>query len=77
MKLDIDNAEIELSIINAILDAPDVAELIDELFFEFHFQFDRGTRLSSFWGDSTTTVDEALGTMRRLRDVGIRAHFWI
>ena len=80
VKLDIDHSETELSIINAILDSPDdVASLIDELFFEYHFRFDRGTLLYYYWGSPALnhTVDNALGLLKRLRQLGIRAHFWV
>ena len=40
VKLDIDNSAIEHSIIKAILDDPSVTRLVDELFFEYHFEFD-------------------------------------
>lgn len=78
VKLDVDNSEVEYSIVQAILETPGVADLIDEFFFEFHFQYDPGTDLARFWGPGLTKkVDEALVTMQQLRDRGIRAHFWV
>ena len=46
------------------------------LFFEYHFFFD-GRDFG--WGnvDPAITADEALKLMRRLREGGVRAHFWI
>ena len=81
VKLDVDHSPTELSIVNAILDDPSTAALIDEFFFEFHFAFDAHTTLYYYWrgdgGAMRHTVDEALHTMHRLRERGVRAHFWI
>lgn len=75
VKLDIDTPAIEQTIIGALTQRPDLASLIDELFFEYHFYFDG---LSFGWGSNVNgDVDTALATMHRLRELGIRAHFWI
>ena len=75
VKLDIDTPAIEQTIIAVLTQRPDLAALIDELFFEYHFYFDG---LDFGWGDNVQgDVDTAIGTMYRLRSLGIRAHFWI
>jgi len=79
VKLDIDTPAIEQTIIATITQRPDLAALIDELFFEYHFHFDG---LNFGWGAvkkavPKPSVDAALATMHRLRELGIRAHFWI
>ena len=76
VKLDIDTPAIEQTIIAVLSQRPDLAALVDELFFEYHFDFDG---LDFGWGDLNVQgdVDTALGTMFRLRSLGIRAHFWI
>ena len=75
VKLDIDTPAIEQTIIAVLSQRPDLAALIDELFFEYHFYFD-GKDFG--WGENVQgDVDTALGTMFRLRSLGIRAHFWI
>lgn len=76
LKVDIDNNPIELSIVEAIAASPTLAALVDELFFEFHFEFDG---LNFGWRDSGIghTVDHAVHLMYRLRSLGIRAHFWV
>ena len=76
VKLDIDTPAIEQTIIATITQRPDLAALIDELFFEYHFHFDG---LNFGWGSlpESISVDAALATMHRLRELGIRAHFWI
>ena len=76
VKLDIDTPAIEQTIIAVLAQRPDLAALIDELFFEYqHFDFDG---LDFGWGTIVQgAVDTAIGTMYRLRSLGIRAHFWI
>ena len=85
VKLDIDTPLLEKSIVSAILENPEIAALIDEFFFECHF--DWGSR-GSPWGATQSrnasapnyvpdTVDGALSQMYRLRQMGIRSHFWI
>ena len=90
VKLDIDEPPLEMALINALLEDPALAALVDELFFEYHFHWEGGAHAKGpgpwGWTQSTNTtrrnylpdsVDDALAVMRRLREVGIRAHFWI
>ena len=75
-KVDIDTPSAELTIVEAIAERPEIAELVDEFFFEYHFYFDN----QNFgWGHKNINgdVDTAVGLMYRLRSLGIRAHFWI
>ena len=78
LKVDIDTPEIELNVVEALAARPELAALVDELFFEYHFYFD-GHDFG--WGPQDAAaladVDDALLLMRRLRQQGIRAHFWI
>ena len=75
IKVDIDTSAIELAIVEAIAERPEIAALIDELYFEYHFYFD-GHNFG--WGrHGTGDVDTAVSLMHRLRTLGIRAHFWI
>ena len=65
----------ELAIVEAIAERPEIAALIDELYFEYHFYFD-GHDFG--WGGAVSgDVDTAVSLMHRLRTLGIRAHFWI
>merc|ERR1712032_96000 len=76
VKIDIDGGP-EMEIVHAIASRPEISKLIDELFFEYHF---KELGLNSFWGSSVvegTNVDTAILLMSRLRQLGIRAHFWI
>lgn len=75
VKLDIDTPEVEHAMVQSIAESPNVAALIDEMFFEYHFHFDG---LNFGWGTEVAgNVDTALGLMHRLRTLGIRSHFWI
>ena len=75
VKLDIDHVNTEISILNVLEQHP---HLIDELFFEYHYYFDG---LNFGWGNKLNSLKHnatsAMRTMSRLRQKGIRAHFWI
>ena len=87
--MDIDGGP-ELEIVEAIAARDDLASLVDEIFFEYHFDFgglagpgwlirrpgSRGRR-RRFEIETNATVDDALALMRRLRERGIRSHFWV
>lgn len=74
VKLDVDTPFVEQTIITTLTARLDLAGLIDELFFEYHFN----TREFDLWHfGQAGTVDTALATMHKLRTLGIRAHFWI
>lgn len=91
LKVDIDGGP-ELAIVEAIADSAELAALIDEIFFEYHFYFDglvgpgwlirrpgvsSGRRRRRFEIETNATVDDALGLMAKLRKRGIRSHFWV
>ena len=88
VKVDIEghNGGPELEVVQAIAACPSLAALVDELFFEYHFwseEHSSPTKHSypSGWGrvdrEKQGTIDDALRLMRRLRKLGVRAHFWI
>ena len=68
----------ELAIVNAIAHNAQLARLVDEIFFEYHFWFDS---INFGWGKidraKMGTVDDAMLLMHKLRQRGIRSHFWI
>ena len=75
VKVDIDTPNVELTIMEAIAERPKIAALIDELYYEYHYYIDG---MNFGWGRKVSgDVDTALGLMRRLRELGVRAHFWI
>ena len=78
MKLDFDSEEAEWALINEIATDPSLGRLVDEILFEHVYYFDG---FDFGWGgkkdNQTTTVDDMLALMRRLRVQGIRAHFWV
>ncbi|GFR51471.1 hypothetical protein Agub_g13880 [Astrephomene gubernaculifera] len=84
VKLDIDAPEVEDEWAQAILgDGPTgqqrskYAELIDELFWEHHF--DLKPLRDCCWGDkvdSTRQLADSMRLFQQLRQLGIRAHYW-
>ena len=87
LKVDIDGGP-EVEIVEEIARRPELAARVDELFFEYHFDFDgldfgwhirRPGARRRFRYDtvSNASVDDALGLMRRLREAGVRSHFWV
>ena len=78
MKVDFDAIDIEWALVNAIAFDPSLAALVDEIFFEHPYWFDG---FNFGWGKvrspNTHTVDEVLALMRKLREVGVRSHFWV
>ena len=75
VKVDIDGGP-EVEIVRAIAHTPWLARLVDELFFEFHFDFDQ-IEFGWYGIGKQHSVDDALQLMHSLRKVGIRSHFWI
>ncbi len=76
VKLDIDNTNIEMKIMEVI---ERHADLVDELFFEYHYYFDD---MNFGWGKLQNikhahNVTSAIQLMTHLRQKGIRAHFWV
>jgi hypothetical protein len=76
VKLDIDTVLVEMQIIQVI---EVYAHLVDELFFEYHFYYDSH---DFGWGalggsKSKHNATAAINLMLRLRQRGVRAHFWI
>jgi len=81
IKVDIDHVAVELPIVKGIARRSDITALVDEVYFEYHFDFDD---LDFGWhsqkgGEShvNDTVDDALALMSELRRAGVRSHFWI
>ena len=76
-QVDIDSPP-ELNIVQRIANEPELAALVDELYFEYHFRY--GSKLQFGWGDinrSHGDTDTALHLFYQLRARGVRAHFWI
>jgi len=81
VKVDIDHVPVELPIVRGIARRPELSALVDEVFFEYHFDFDG---LDFGWRSQpggvnhvNDTVDDALALMSELRRAGVRSHYWI
>lgn len=79
-KLDIDSPLTEIPIALQLVSDPKLANLIDEFFFELHFQCEL---IKSCWGDVPDHIAglrlDRYSTMQlylKYRLLGIRSHFW-
>lgn len=79
-KLDVDTPAVEIPIALEIVDNPDIAELIDEFFFELHFNC---AMMKGCWGAVPDSVSglkldriTAMTLFQKYRNMGIRSHFW-
>lgn len=80
LKIDIDAPELEQAIVSRILETPELARLIDELFFEYHYYAPEMKMLRAnvkMTRGSHERVDRAIARMQALRRLGIRSHFWV
>jgi len=81
-KLDIDHWPAESEFLHELRTnarGTNASLLVDEFFFEYHFQTPLEPELHTYWPGRTRggSVDDALAAMRELREMGVRAHFWI
>lgn len=74
LKIDVDNTRVEMAVIQAILSNQSIAKLIDELFFEYHYESDIMAKYWKHTGEANLSF--ALQLFGKLRTQGIRAHFW-
>ena len=81
LKLDIDTPSVELAIVRELLRDPELLELVDEFFFEYHVSF--APMNPSWFGSaepSTVTKDtlaDSYKVFQALREKGVRAHSWV
>jgi hypothetical protein len=79
VKVDIDTPNLENPLVNTLANNPEYGQLVDEIFFEHHVYMDG----MNIWGGETMNrarppnIDHSLALFRKLRKLGIRAHFWI
>ena len=76
MKVDIDSPALEKRLVSTLASTPELVELVDELYFEYHLHVPDHRKPTS---EHTTpdTIVEALQLMQRLRAAGVRSHFWV
>lgn len=75
IKLDIDTEAIDNALARQILDTPALLELVDELYFEFHFS---NPDIAWLWkpGEFVATVADTYAFFSQLRHKGVRANPW-
>jgi hypothetical protein len=76
VKIDFDTPLVEMELLQTILKYPEVAELIDELYFEHHVNVDL---MKLHWNTRNLDVyqSESIKLFTSLREIGIRAHSWV
>ena len=82
LKLDIDTPEVEMAILRELLSDPDLLELVDEFFFEYHVLFGP---MNNAWFHSENpsppptreTLADSYAVFRKMREKGLRAHSWV
>jgi hypothetical protein len=74
VKLDVDTPSVELPLANQILEDNQLAEIVDQFYFEHHVHLQE---LARNWKASMKgSVKDSLDLFSRLRHEGIPAHFW-
>jgi len=81
LKLDIDTPSVELPILRELLNDPELLELVDEFFFEYHVSF---APMNPSWFGSANpsihtndTLADSYNVFCTLREKGLRAHSWV
>lgn len=82
LKLDIDTPKVEMAILRELLNDPDLLELVDEFFFEYHVLFGP---MNNAWFKSENpsppptreTLADSYAVFRKMREKGLRAHSWV
>jgi hypothetical protein len=77
VKIDIDNSAVEHAFISQILSDPAAHSLIDEFFWEPHFNFTE--LIKCCWlgiADTSLTLCGVFETLQSMRKLGVRAHGW-
>ena len=73
VKLDIDNSELELSVIREIEENPSLARMISEMFFEMHYDH---REMAEFGLDNGRTLSDVVARFKALRKAGLILHYW-
>lgn len=73
LKLDIDNADLELDLIRQILEDPALCSFISEMMFEMHYDH---PDMAPAFGHPTTSWIETLRLFEDARRKGLRLHYW-
>jgi hypothetical protein len=73
---------VELPILRDLLNDPELLDLVDEFFFEYHVLF--GPMNPAWFGSenpnprpTTETLADSYAVFRTLREKGVRAHSWV
>jgi len=73
VKLDIDNSELEMSIMAEVLRDEELQGMIGEMMFEMHYD---SRDMQRYFGSPNMTYIKTLETFRSYREMGIPLHYW-
>lgn len=74
VKLDVDTSSVEVPLADQIVENPALSEIIDQFYFEHHVHMRESARN---WKKSMKgTIEDTLKRFRKLRQLGVAAHFW-
>lgn len=76
VKLDVRDYATEISLLKAVLSDPDLIDLIDEMFFEFHVRLPPVKEMEPETVRTKATLVDAYDMYLKLRQVGLRMHGW-
>ena len=73
IKLDIDNSELEMSIMEEVRRDEELKRIIGEMMFEMHYD---SRDMQRYFGSPNMSYIKTLETFRSYREMGIPLHYW-
>lgn len=73
IKLDIDNSDLEMSIMEEVRRDAELKRIIGEMMFEMHYD---SRDMQRYFGSPNMSYIKTLETFRSYREMGIPLHYW-
>jgi hypothetical protein len=73
LKLDIDNSDLELGIMEEIRRDASLQKMISEIMFEMHYN---SRDMRQFFGEPNMSYAGTLETLKQFRELGVFLHYW-
>jgi len=71
--LDIDNSELEMSIMDEVHRDPELRDIIGEMMFEMHYD---SKDMQMYFGSPNMSYIKTIETFRSFREMGLPLHYW-
>jgi hypothetical protein len=71
--LDIDNSELEMSIMDEVHRDPELRDIIGEMMFEMHYD---SKDMQMYFGRPNMSYIKTIETFRSFREMGLPLHYW-